>query len=148
MPDVETVVADPSTVEVVPSAAPIVTVPKSREELAAQKTQAVEDEIFMEAAEVVRDSLKFADIDEDSDKPPRKWLEELDGDADALERRMRVAKASWKGPKDAPMGIHNAKGILTALSKVRAERLGPRQLNVVAIVVNTQGSAYPEEEVE
>lgn len=146
MPDVETVVADPATVEVVPSAAPIV--PKSKEELAALRTQAMEDEVFTTAAEICRDSLAFADIDEGTDTPPDEWVEELDGDVRALERKMRIAKASWKGPKDAPIGLHNAKSIFMALSKVRAERMGPKTLNVVAIVVNTRGDAYPEQEME
>lgn len=143
--DVDDVVeADPSSIEVVDRKLEPV---KTADELAMERLQGYEDEIFAKASEIVDGTLRFQDIDPENPVPPQEWLDEL-GTKEAVEKRMRIAKSSWMSSKDAPFALQAAKALVVGIIKARStERAAPKSLNVVAITVNNR-SDYPEKEIE
>lgn len=93
-----------------------------RREISRDMIRAVEDELFLDSATVVNDSMKFADLsfDEDGniDSYPESWDKELS--PRDLQKRLRVAKANWLTSNEVPHGVKMAKDIAVGIMKSRA----------------------------
>ncbi|MDX2253274.1 MAG: hypothetical protein NW202_13395 [Nitrospira sp.] len=99
-----------------------------------REVRKMEDELYRDNMEIMRDAGKFRDIDPRSDEIPPEWIEEL-GQKEAS-KRFRVAKAAWMSAKTAPVGISNARAIVSSIVKARAtEKAAPTNLNV-GVAVN------------
>jgi hypothetical protein len=84
---------------------------------------------------VVRDALKFRDIDPESADIPAEWQ---DMDPDEARKRLRLAKAAWLNGKEAPNGIKLAYNVMAGIAKARAAQGQTKgDLNVVVQVVTT-----------
>jgi hypothetical protein len=90
-----------------------------------ERVRELEDELFVETASVVTDSLKFADITFDEtgevESYPAKWDKEM-GPAD-LQRRLRIAKANWMSSSEVPNGIKMAQNIAIGIMKARSQEV-------------------------
>lgn len=101
----------------------------------ANRLAAIEDELFEESAIVVRDALKFRDVDPNSDEIPAEWR---DMDPDEARKRMRMARANWMNAKEAPVGLKMAQAVMNGIAKARAQQGQAKgDLNVVVQVVTT-----------
>ncbi len=109
--------------------------------------RAVEDEIYVEAASTVRDTLRFKEIDPAQEEPPLEWIAEL-GEHEA-KKRHRLARSGWMPSKDAPVGLKLAQDTLVGFAKVRAaEKQGPRTLNMVYVKLSAPMPEFDEVEVD
>lgn len=104
--------------------------------------RSIEDEMLLEASTIVRDAMKWRDIEPSSVDAPTEWYQELkerlgDGPAkDEAIKRFRVAKAAWMSSKDAPIGLKLATQVMVGIVKARAtEDQAPRPLNVAVQIV-------------
>lgn len=112
-----------------------------------QMIRAVEDEIYVEAAATVRDTLRFRDIDPEWTEPPLEWITEL-GEKEAM-KRFRMARYGCMPSKDAPVGLKLAQDTLVGFAKVRAaEKAGPRTLNMVVVQMSAPMPEFGEVEVD
>lgn len=129
-------------------AATVMSVPESRAEIVRKvdpvstslteekfaEIRAIEDEILAESSLVIRDALRFREIEPDADGPPEVWVDEV-GEEEAM-RRFRMAKAAHMNAKQAPVGFSLAKATMVGITKARAAAgAGVRTLNVGVSVV-------------
>ncbi len=148
--------SDPWPVEVteiaplVPSA--IALVPKPPKPVR-KKTQGerniekIEEEIFADACGVLSSMLRFREIEEGQKEVPPAWVAKY-GEKVAAEM-FRVASASWRSKKDAPIAISEATNIVANILKARARKeAGPSQLNMNMVQMNFTLPSFPERKVE
>ncbi len=109
--------------------------------------QAIENDLYRDSITLMRDGLKFADIEPDQTEPPPAWVEELGMDG-AL-KKLRTAKYNLMAASAAPVGIKVAAQIFTGITKARAtERAAPRSLNIAKVYMTVPAREYPEQESE
>lgn len=133
-------------------AAEVVVVPASPVQRSARENRdeyfrSVEDELLTETIAVVRDTLRFREIDPDEEGIPDEWVKEA-GLIEATKRK-RVASAAWMSAKEAPVGIAVAKSVMIGITRARAtEKSGPRSLNVQTVYMTAPMPTFEEKEVE
>lgn len=97
------------------------------------------DELLAESMGVVRDAMRFRDIDEHLPKdadPNFQRLEEDLGTLDA-ERAYRVAKSAWRNNSEAPAALKLAAAIAVGILKANAAEKGAApQLNIGKVIIN------------
>lgn len=95
---------------------------KVEQELSLAEVKQIEDSLLRDSSEIVKDSLRFAEIEFDDKGEvlayPREW--------DALpsserERKIRIAKANWMSSSDVPNGIKMAERVVLAITKSRKD---------------------------
>ena len=108
---------------------------KPTEESLAQRAridalEAIEDKLFEDHLRIVNASSRFAEVHPEhnfvDDDPPAAFLEAAGGDKDRAKQDYRIALASWLGPKDAPIGLHNAYKVAMGIAKLRGEQRNAR----------------------
>lgn len=116
---------------------------------ALEQHQQFEENVLKQCLSICEDQGRAFDLDPENPTVPDYWRGELPDEA-AVQRRMRIAKAALLPPKDAPIALSTAKAVVLGMTRARhnSQIYAPRQLNVVAIVVNTAEHQYPEQEVE
>jgi hypothetical protein len=97
------------------------------------------DELLSETMGVMRDAMRFRDIDEHLPKeadPNYQRLEEDLGPIDA-ERAYRIAKAAWRPNSEAPAGLKLAAAIAVGILKANASEKGAAPaLNIGKVIIN------------
>lgn len=113
----------------------------------------LEDGLLAESLDIVRNTMRFAEIDPSKGEPPPEWLEKF-GDKRAMEV-WRTARAAWAAKGEAPVALDIASRTALGIIKARATENSKNKqptLNVTAVVVNvTNHRVYEplyEEEVE
>lgn len=97
-----------------------------------------EDQVYLEALEVVQGSMGMLEINpEDAKAIPECWKAMvLSGEMTQHEalKRTRAASYALMPGKDAPVGLKIAQDITTGIAKARAvEKGGPRSLNILMV---------------
>lgn len=112
-----------------------------------QRLTSMQDDLLERSLMVVDASMAFAEIDPESKKPPKKWVEDM-GEQEAL-IRWRIARAGWMSAKDAPVGIKVASAVAVGIIKAKAtEKAGPKQLNIALVQLSSPLPQFPEQDVE
>lgn len=111
---------------------------QTRKEISRDLIREIEDELFIDSATVVNDSMKFADIEFDESGEvvdyPASWRVELT--PENLKKRLRIAKANWMTSNEVPHGVKMAKEIAVGIMKARAnEGAGAESLRIKHIVM-------------
>ena len=105
----------------------------------------IEDEILEESSKVIRDALRFRDVEPDTEEPLPEWVEQFG--REEAERMLRMAKAAHLNAKTAPVGFSIAKATMVGITKSRAAGDGARQLNI-GISINMPAPIIDAIEVE
>lgn len=113
-------------------------------EARAMDLKSMEDDLFLQSADILNGVLRFADINpEDATLPPQAWIDQY-GEERAF-KLLTCAKAGWMSKKEAPVGIAVAESIHRSITKARAGSVSQAlSLNAVFITQNN----YQYEEVE
>jgi hypothetical protein len=110
---------------------------KKREQRA--KLIGLRDELLQESMGVMRDAMRFRDIDEHLPKeadPNYQRLEDELGQLDA-ERAYRVAKSAWRTNSEAPAALKLATAIAIGILKANAQEKGAAPaLNIGKVIIN------------
>lgn len=97
------------------------------------------DELLAESMGVMRDAMRFRDIDEHLPKeadPNYLRLEADLGELDA-ERAYRVAKSAWRSNAEAPAALKLAATIAVGILKANAQEKGAAPaLNIGKVIIN------------
>lgn len=97
------------------------------------RLRALEDDIHRRALVCLDDVSRWTDVDPKQEEPPAAWVDELG--LEGAQRRLRVARAAWMSPKEAPVGIKVAQTVAVGISRARAtEGGGAQTLNVQTVV--------------
>lgn len=97
-----------------------------------RRNQSLFESVFRQTLLVVSDSMHFSEIDQDCTKPPDEWVQKLG--ARRAEQRLRIARASWMSPKEAPVGIMVAKAFAGMAIRAQAiQASGTPTLNVAVL---------------
>jgi hypothetical protein len=127
-----------------PSEAPTVIVE------APKKTQLaeLEDEVFRESEQIMRDCLAFAQLDpEKADECPQEWILEL-GEKEAL-RRWNTARMALMSPKEAPVGLQIATRLYVGITAARStEKSLSKAIGVAFVEITRPLPQYPVKELE
>jgi hypothetical protein len=95
---------------------------KIENELSLAEVKHIEDNLLRDSSEIVKDSLRFAEIAFDDKGEvisyPDEWNALSDSDR---ERKIRIAKANWMSSSDVPHGIKMAERVVLAITKSRKE---------------------------
>lgn len=109
----------------------------------------IEEELFEESMVVMRDAIRFVEIDAGQTEPPEQWVlaleEEFPGRGlEMAMRRLRAANAGWMTKKDAPIAVQVASALVVGIGRSRsAEKAGPRTLNVQLVQVSAPLPSFP-----
>lgn len=125
--------------------APAGTTPLAAVDVHAERLKSIEDDLLEESLRIVRDTMKFRDIDADGAEIPAEWA---DLPPEEQVKRLRIAKAAWQNAKNAPVGLTIARQTVTGILKARStEQQQPRQLNI-AVQFNMPATVYPRKRLE
>lgn len=114
--------------------------------------RAMEDELYEEAASILRDAMRFADVEMavpegETLQVPKEWGREMS--PERAKKALRIAASAWMSAKDAPVALKLAAQTVTGVIKARAtEKQGPRQLNVTFVKMVGAPQQFPELEVD
>ena len=122
--------------EVVTSAAPLELRHQEKQKLLpTDLAREVEAEIFLEASQQMRDTLRWQEWDPtdlvEQQKTFDRWVQEFGGDDKALEKAKRLrnlVRAVWLGKKDAPRAVDVAQAVYVVGVKKRATESQPREI--------------------
>lgn len=93
----------------------------------------IEDELFQDAAAVIRGGLRAIDLETEAEGPlriPPEWIQQF-GDKEA-KRMFRAAKYALNNAREAPVLLKIASDTFSGIAKARAtEKSGPKTLNMV-----------------
>lgn len=116
----------------------------------------VENKLFQECQEVVHSAISHT-FDLNPETPnefPNSWLdEEARGEVtmEELRKRMRIAKAAWMPPKEAPVALQMAAKVLSGMQKAAAMSNAPKSLNLTMVSISAPGQeipVFPEKEIK
>ncbi len=111
------------------------------------RLQEIQDQLLEQSLSVVQASVSFSEIEEASKAPPPEWIAELG--EDRAWTRWRIAQASWRSAKDAPVGIKVAAQMAVGILKAKAtEKAAPKTLNVALLNWPGQLPQYVEQDFE
>lgn len=103
----------------------------------------LEDELLQESMKVVRDVLRFRDVDPTEEEPPMSWR--LEHGYDEAKKMQAIARAAWMPAKLAPVGLKYATQMGLGIIKARAtERAAPQNLAVQFIQMTVPPRQFPE----
>ena len=116
------------------------------------KLVGLRDELLTESMGVMRDAMRFRDIDPLLNKetdPNYARLEAELGPVDA-ERAYRIAQASWRPNAEAPAALKLAAAVAIGILKANASEKGAAPaLNIGKVIINAAAiPQFPEREVE
>ena len=114
-------------------------------QIAADRVKAIENELLDESMGILRDTMRFQDIEPDTEAPPDEWVKEM-GAKQAM-RSFRVAKSGWESAKNAPVAIKCAQALAVGILKNRSLEKAAPVLNAVVQINIGQQYVYPEKEV-
>ena len=101
----------------------------------------LEDELMQETMTIVRDAMRFKEIDASDENIPQEWIDEVG--LDGAKERMRVAAAAWLPSKEAPAGMKMAAQVMVGmLNSKKNEGADAKELNVAVQVVNAPARDY------
>jgi hypothetical protein len=155
---------DWTTLGAAPEAAPLTEVVDEPFDAASQRARlrSLEDDLLERTLRIIDGAMHFDEIDDPADGAspeavaagvddslaiPEDWVREL-GFVKA-QRRMRMARAAWKGAKDGPVGLKLASQVFNGIVKARAtEKAAPAQLNVISIQMTAPLPVFERMKVE
>lgn len=128
------------------------------------RLRSLEDNLLERSMRIIDSALSFEEIEDPSGQAeaeppvvkmqsdgsvdlqradiPLEWIQEL-GYEKAL-RRLRVARAAWRGAKDAPVGLKMATAVFNGIVKARAtEKATPTQINIIAVPMSAPLPDFP-----
>ena len=92
----------------------------------------IEDKLFNDHLRIVNASSRFMEVHPDRNtidmETPDSFVEAAGGDLQRGTEDYRIALASWLGPKDAPLALHNAYKIAMGIAKLRGEQRNAQQV--------------------
>jgi len=113
--------------------------PLQRKREQRDKLIGLRDELLQESMGVVRDAMRFRDVDEHLPRekdPSFQRMESELGQLDA-ERAYRVAKSAWKNNSEAPAALKLAAAIAVGILKANAAEKGAAPpLNIGKVIIN------------
>ena len=112
----------------------------------------IKNEVFGDAMLVLKDHMRFRDVDADKDKglDPGYHAMVAEMGREEADKAYKLAIAGWMGQADAPVGIKNAMNIAIGVMKANAaEKGGSKVLNIQKVEINANSVPQFEEiEVE
>lgn len=113
----------------------------------------IENDLYAESLKTVHSSISHTfDIDPATGEVPAAWLQEIeDGEAtmEEIDKRKRIALASWQSPKNAPVALQIAAKVLGGMQKARAMGdQGNKTLNVNVVTINAPMPVFEEKEID
>lgn len=118
-----------------------------KKNLSLDQIRDIEDNLLVEASDIVSTSFKFADISFDDKGEVDSYPEEWDSlPRREREKRVRIAKAMWMPSSDVPYGLKAAHSAVMAIAKARKEETTNK--NVLNIQTATFVSPTPTRKLE
>jgi len=136
----------------------VTVIKRSAREEAMDRIAGLEDQVFLEQIEILKDSAYFTHLDP-SDAPTAAaqresvlagWVDEFNGDVSRANRRYRTAMANWQSSKDAPIGVRHAAAIFLGILKARRDMSdkAPPTLGIALVELPTPGQGLRQIEVQ
>lgn len=120
---------------------------KSPDEQRIDLVRELEEEIYLENVQIVRDAARFVELRPDATEPPPEWIAKMG--PEAAWRRFHAAMGAWMGAKSAPVGLSLAKSIVLGVQRNRAmEKSAPKTLNMMMVQISAPLPVFEEEEIE
>lgn len=115
--------------------------PLARKRAQRDRLLGMRDELLAESLGVIRDSMRFRDIDLENfperDKDPAFWSMQDELGPEDAKRAYRVAKYALATAADAPIGLKLATNIAVGIMKANAAEKGAAPvLNVGKVIIN------------
>lgn len=117
--------------------------------------QQVEAELFIEAGQQMRDTLRWQEWDPtdqlEQQKTFDRWVQEFGGTAEAIEKAKRlrnVVRAVWMGKKDSPRAVDVAQAIYVVGVKKRAADNTPKTMNVQVVQMSAPMPQFAVKRIE
>lgn len=107
----------------------------------------LQDQLLQRSLQVLDASVRFAEVEADTEHPPPAWIDEL-GEVGA-QMRLRIARASWMSAKESPVGIKVAANLAVGILRAKAqENAAPRVLHLEVVHMTAPMPQFPEQEIE
>ena len=120
-----------------PPATPLAKVERADKQDREAEMLRLEDEIFQEHYDIVRQVAMFKDVDPSEEEPPPDFTARF-GSLAVAKKAYRLARSGWMPAKDAPSGVafayKVAMGVIKAREENRSRQSEAKPLNVVVVL--------------
>lgn len=112
-----------------------------------ERLQRIKDDLLERSLNIVDASVRFAELDPDSEEPPPSWIRQYG--LEEARVRARIARTGWLPTKDAPSGVKTAAAVAIGIMRANAqEKAAPVAINIAVVKMTAPMPEFLERDIE